>query len=103
MGVDFIDYIIVDPFVVPAGQQPFYSERLVHLPGSYQVNDRRREIASAGTARRNCGLPAEEPGFCSFNNSYKISPRFFGIWMRLLRSVPARVWGLLTRNRAVQG
>src|SRR5216684_2220154 len=34
MGADFIDYIIVDPFVVPSSQQPFFSERLVHLPRS---------------------------------------------------------------------
>src|SRR5664279_6473509 len=58
MGADFIDYIMVDPFVVPDSQQPFFSERLVHLPGSYQVNDRRREPASDDTSRQNWGLPA---------------------------------------------
>jgi predicted O-linked N-acetylglucosamine transferase (SPINDLY family) len=102
MGADFIDYIIVDPFVVPASQQPFFSERLVHLPGSYQVNDRRREIASAGTSRRNCGLPADGLVFCSFNNSYKISPLFFDIWMRLLRAVPGSVLWLLETNGPVK-
>ena len=86
MAADFIDYIIVDPFVVPAGQQPFFSERLV--PGSYQVNDRRREVANACTSRPDHGLPPEGLVLCSFNNSYKISPVFFDIWMRLLRSAP---------------
>jgi len=44
MGADFIDYYhSVDPFVVPSSQQAFFSEKLVHLPGSYQVNDSRRE------------------------------------------------------------
>src|SRR3977135_3831749 len=43
MGADFIDYMLVDAFVAPADQQPFFSERLIHLPGSYQVNGRRRE------------------------------------------------------------
>ena len=62
MGVDFIDYIIVDPFVVPAGQQPFFSERLVHLPGSYQVNDRRREVASARTSRQRDAVGPCPPG-----------------------------------------
>src|SRR6202035_3989420 len=42
MVADFIDYVIVDPFVVADSQQPFFAERLVHLPCSYQVNDRRR-------------------------------------------------------------
>ncbi len=102
MGADFIDYIIVDPFVVPASQQPFFSERLVHLPCSYQVNDRRREVASART-RKDWGLPTEGLVLCSFNNSYKISPVFFDIWMRLLRSVPGSVLWLLETNVLVKG
>jgi protein O-GlcNAc transferase len=102
MGADFIDYIMVDAFVVPESQQPFFSERLVELPGCYQVNDRRRE-ASVRTSRGNCGLPAEGLVFCSFNNSYKISPAFFDIWMRLLRSVPGSVLWLLETNELVKG
>ncbi len=102
MGADFIDYIIVDPFVVPASQQPFFSERLVHLPGSYQVNDRRRETAIASTSRQNCRLPSEGLVLCCFNNSYKISPAIFDIWMRLLRSVPGSVLWLLEANGLVE-
>jgi predicted O-linked N-acetylglucosamine transferase (SPINDLY family) len=103
MGADFIDYIMVDPFVVPDGQQPFFSERLVHLPCTYQVNDRRREVSSPGPSRGDCGLPAEGLVFCSFNNSYKISPLFFDIWMRLLRAVPGSVLWLLETNGLVKG
>ncbi len=103
MGTDFIDYIIVDPFVVPSSQQPFFSERLVYLPGSYQVNDGRREVAKARTSRQDCGLPSEDLVLCSFNNSYKISPVFFDIWMRLLRSVPGSVLWLLEPNELVKG
>src|SRR5229473_2224920 len=103
LGADFIDYIIVDPFVVPASQQPFFSERLVHLPGSYQVNDRRREVAKARTSRQDHGLPTEGLVLCSFNNSYKISPVFFDIWMRLVRSIPGSVLWLLEANELVQG
>jgi predicted O-linked N-acetylglucosamine transferase (SPINDLY family) len=102
MGADFIDYIIVDPFVVPASQQPHFSERLVHLPGSYQVNDRKREMA-APLSRGDCGLPAEGLVLCSFNNSYKISPVFFDIWMRLLGSVPGSMLWLLEPNELVKG
>src|SRR5260370_4412276 len=103
MGADFIDYIIVDPFVVPSGQQPFFSEKLVHLPGSYQVNDRKREVAGARTSRQDWGLPETGLVFCSFNNSYKISPGLFDIWMRLLRAVPGSVLWLLEANQLVQG
>jgi len=102
MGADFIDYIIVDPFVVPRSQQPFFSEKLVHLPGSYQVNDRRREIARAPMSRQDWGLPSDGLVLCSFNNSYKISPLFFDIWMRLLRSIPGSVLWLLEANELVE-
>jgi predicted O-linked N-acetylglucosamine transferase (SPINDLY family) len=89
--------------VVPESQQPSFSERLVHLPGSYQVNDRKREVAGVRTLRRDHGLPAEGLVFCSFNNSYKISPAFFDIWMRLLASVPGSVLWLLETNDLVKG
>jgi protein O-GlcNAc transferase len=103
MGADFIDYIMVDPFVVPRSQQAFFSERLVHLPGCYQVNDSRREVASTPTSRQEWGLPAEGLVLCSFNNSYKISPAFFEIWMRLLGSVPGSVLWLLESNELIIG
>jgi protein O-GlcNAc transferase len=102
MGADFIDYIIVDKFVVPESQQPFFSERLVHLPNCYQVNDSRREIATTALSREACGLPADGFVFCSFNNSYKISPAFFDIWMRLLEAVPRSVLWLLESNHLVE-
>jgi len=101
MGADFIDYIIVDPFVVPASQQPFFSERLVQLPCSYQANDRQREVAVGGS-RRDHGLPDEGLVFCCFNNTYKISPALFDIWMRLLGSIPGSVLWLLEANRLVK-
>jgi predicted O-linked N-acetylglucosamine transferase (SPINDLY family) len=48
-------------------------------------------------------LPAGGFVFCCFNNSYKLSPAFFDIWMRLLRSVPGSVLWLLEANQLVEG
>jgi predicted O-linked N-acetylglucosamine transferase (SPINDLY family) len=103
MGADFIDYVIVDPIVVPTSQQPFFSEKLVHLPASYQVNDRRREAAKAATSRQDWGLPDGRLVFCSFNNAYKITPAFFDIWMRVLGAVPGSVLWLLEANELMKG
>lgn len=94
LGADFMDYIIVDPFCVPPDQQPFYAERLVHLPDAYQVNDRHKTAAPART-RIDYGLPAKGMVFCCFNNTAKITPGVFDIWMRLLRQVPDSVLWLL--------
>jgi predicted O-linked N-acetylglucosamine transferase (SPINDLY family) len=95
MGADFIDYIIADRFVVPEDQQPFFSERLVYLPDCYQSNDDKREIADHTPSRAECELPEAGFVFCCFSNSYKITPTFFDIWMRLLHAVPGSVLWLL--------
>src|SRR5205823_8142133 len=52
MGADFIDYVIADQVVLAFDQQPFWSEKIVHLPNSYQVNDSRRPIAAVAPTRR---------------------------------------------------
>jgi predicted O-linked N-acetylglucosamine transferase (SPINDLY family) len=101
MGAPFMDYILVDDFIVPPEQQPFFAERLVHLPGCYQVNDSRREIASRTPSRAECGLPDEGFVFCCFNNSYKITPEVFDVWMGLLKVVAGSVLWLLEGNRLV--
>ena len=102
MGADFIDYILVDSFVVPADQQPFFSEKLVHLPDCYQVNDSQRAIAEHIPTRAECGLSEEGFVFCCFNNSYKITPVFFDIWMRLLKAIPGSILWLLRNTEAAE-
>ena len=99
MGAPFMDYILVDDFVVPPDQQPFFTEKLVHLPGCYQVNDSRREISPRTPSRAECGLPEDGFVFCSFNNSYKITPEMFDVWMGLLKAIPGSVLWLLEGNR----
>jgi predicted O-linked N-acetylglucosamine transferase (SPINDLY family) len=101
MGADFIDYLMADRFVVPSTEQAFFSEKVVQLPGCYQVNDRTREIAVTARSRTDRGLPTNGFVFCSFNNSYKITPVMFDIWMRLLRAVPGSVLWLLEANPLV--
>ncbi|WP_017327796.1 FkbM family methyltransferase [Synechococcus sp. PCC 7336] len=91
MGTDFIDYILVDPFVVPAEQQPYFTEKLVHLPDCYLGHDSTQAIAERMLSRTEFGLPDDGFVFCSFNNSYKISPALFDVWMRLLGAVPGSV------------
>ena len=102
MGADFIDYIIADPFILPMDQAGFYDEKIVHLPHCYQPNDTKRAIASETPSRAACGLPDTGFVFCCFNNTYKISAERFGLWMRLLGSVPGSVLWLLEANSLVR-
>jgi len=100
MGAPYIDYIIADAVVIPAEDHIHYSEKVVHLPHSYQPNDRLRERPDAMPARAEAGLPDGAFVFCCFNNVYKIVPDVFAVWMRLLRDVPGSVLWLLEDNEA---
>lgn len=103
MGVSAMDYIIADPFCIPASDEPFYTEKVVKLPHCYQPNDTKRPIAVETPSRSDCGLPEEGLVFCCFNSSYKITAPVFALWMRLLAGVPGSVLWLLESNAWVKG
>jgi predicted O-linked N-acetylglucosamine transferase (SPINDLY family) len=100
MGAPFIDAIIGDAIVTPFEHQPHFTEQIVQLPHSYQVNDTRRRIAERAPTRVEAGLPDQSFVFCSFNNNWKIAPEVFDVWMRLLLATPGSVLWLLRDNDA---
>ncbi len=93
-GAAYMDYILADRIVLPLDQQPFFSEKIRHLPDCYQANDATRIIAPA-PSRAEASLPQQSFVFCCFNNSWKITAPVFDIWMRLLQQVPDSVLWLL--------
>ena len=97
-GAEFIDYLIADHFIVAAGQDSNYAERVLRLPHCYQPNDRKRAIAQP-LDRAAHGLPDSGFVFCAFNQAYKITPDVFACWMNLLRRTPDSVLWLLADNR----
>ena len=98
MGTTLVDYIIADAVVAPFTMQPVFDEAIVHLPHSYQPNDRRRPGPDPAARRADHGLPETGFVFCCFNNNYKFTPLIFGIWMRLLETVPGSVLWLYRGN-----
>ncbi|MGH8641638.1 MAG: tetratricopeptide repeat protein [Burkholderiales bacterium] len=103
MGTDCVDYIIADPFIVPAGTERHYTERVVRLPDCYQVNDRKRQISDRLSTRGENGLPAAGVVLCCLNQAAKILPDVFACWMRIMRAVPGSVLWLLESNRWAAG
>jgi protein O-GlcNAc transferase len=94
LGADYMDYIIADAVITPPEQQPFYREKIVTLPGSYQINDDRR--ARVGVSSRAAhGLPQDVFVFCHFNYGYEITPDLFAAWMRILKAHENSVLWLL--------
>lgn len=100
LGAGYIDYILADRFVIPENDKRYYTEKVVWLPDSYQVNDSRRHLASGAASRSAHQLPEAAFVFCNFNVSYKLTPAIFAVWMRILKGVEGSVLWLLQSNAA---
>jgi predicted O-linked N-acetylglucosamine transferase (SPINDLY family) len=102
MGVDYMDYLIADRHVVPREHWPYYREKIVYMPDAYLPTDGSVEIPDEAPGRAAYGLPEEGLVFCAFSHDYKISPRMFAIWMRLLKRTPGSVLWLMSRSEISQ-
>ena len=97
MSAEYIDYLIADAAIVPDALRDNYAEKIVRLP-SYQPNDTKRAIAEPGPTRSELGLPSAGIVFCSFNDTYKLTPGMFDRWMRILRRAVGSVLFLYADN-----
>jgi predicted O-linked N-acetylglucosamine transferase (SPINDLY family) len=96
LGAPWTDYLIADEIVAPKAHRWMFSERLLYLP-CYQPNCRERECAPI-PERAAEGLPEDALVLCSFNQTYKITPGMFGLWLDVLRAVPETVLWLWASN-----
>ena len=104
-GSDFYDYLIADEVSIPESYQDFFTEKIARLPHSFFPVDTSISIAALGDlpTRESQGLPAAGFIFSCFNNSYKINPDIFDLWMRLLKQVPDSVlWLSKTSEKAMK-
>jgi len=86
LGNSIYDFIIADEILIPVDKQKYYSENIIYLP-SYQVNDTKKIISYRKRNRNELGIEGDEFVFCCMNNSYKITPDVFKLWMRILKKV----------------
>lgn len=99
MGAGICDYLITDSFLTPAASAPAYAEALAYMPHTYHPHGRATPLGMK-PGRREAGLPEHGFVFCCFNQPYKISPKMFEIWCRLLAFVPDSVLWLLDHPHA---
>lgn len=112
-GASYVDYLIGDSVAIPGNLERFFSERIIRMPHSFLPNDDRQPIAGESPRRRDLGLPESAFVFCAFNNTYKLNPAMFDVWMQILRATPGSVLWLrdggpavranLTREAAARG
>ncbi|KAK4585603.1 hypothetical protein RGQ29_023025 [Quercus rubra] len=115
-GASYIHYLITDEFVSPSRFSHIYSEKLVHLPHCYFVNDYKQKNCDVldlkcQPKRSDYGLPEDKFIFACFNQLYKMDPDIFNTWCNILKRVPNSALWLLRfpaagemrlRNYAVQ-
>lgn len=90
-----VDYVLADRFLIPPELEPYFTEKPLHMPNTFQINDRQRAIGPRPT-RADCNLADDTMVFCSFNNNYKFTPDVFGAWMEILKQVPDSVLWLVS-------
>jgi protein O-GlcNAc transferase len=100
MGADYYDYILADATIIPRQHFEFYSENVAWLPDSFMASDSLRRIAEHTPSRGELGLPETGFVFCCFNQSFKINPETFEVWMRLLHAVDGSVLWLKDNDPA---
>lgn len=100
LGTPAIDYIMADAVVVPPGSEEHYAEKIVRLPDCYYPVDGTAPL-DPPPARSSLGLP-EGLVFCCFNNTYKITPELFDIWIRLLQRVEGSVLWLYAEHETAR-
>jgi predicted O-linked N-acetylglucosamine transferase (SPINDLY family) len=102
MGAGYIDYLVADATIIPPAERQHYAEKIVYLP-SYQANDSKRPVASGTLTRQELQLPPTGFVYCCFNTNYKITPRVFDSWMRILARVADSVLWLYAHSAAAAG
>jgi len=84
-GMTCFDFLIGDEQVIPPEEEPFYTEKIVRVPGSYltfEVNYPVPEVAPP---------PCRELGYITFgslSSLYKITPEVMQAWAAILRACP---------------
>lgn len=95
LSAPYMDWVLADAQVLPQELESHFAERVWRLPHSYQPNDPDRVVDSAPQRRVDHGLPEHGPVLVCFNNTFKITPQVWAVWMRMLKARSDAVLWLL--------
>lgn len=85
------DYILTDEVLTPPTLLAHYSETPAFLPEVYLNIDQAAAPPQRNHDRARWSLPEKGFVFCAFNNTVKITPSHFHLWMEILQAVPDSV------------
>jgi protein O-GlcNAc transferase len=89
-GSPWLDYLIADATVIPAGAEGDYSERIVRLSGCFFPSDTTQRVDPEPT-RAAAGLPESGIVYACLTRPLRILPDAFAAWMRILAATEGSV------------
>ncbi len=96
VGLPAIDYLVIDPVILPESERPLFTEQVLDLPCGVHLQP-------LGHWPEVGPLPALEKGyltFGAFHRSNKLQPEVLDLWARLLLELPeARLLIKLPKER----
>jgi protein O-GlcNAc transferase len=107
-GAKFFDYAILDKIVVPPNiAKKFYSEHPLYMPDTFQITSHAGKLANQPSPpkvlKSDFKLPTDGFVFGSFCQTYKITPKIFDSWMRILIATPGSVlWTFVKEKESIK-
>ena len=100
-GATYFDYIIVDNIVVtPKEAKKYYCEKPIYLPFCYQITNNKQTIDKTTYTRKDFNLPEDSFVFASFCQTYKITPKIYDSWMKIMKAIPKSILWLYVRDES---
>ena len=100
-GKSSYDYMITDKVVTPIEQQKYYSEQFLYMPNTYQINNGEKNFDTE-TIKDDFNLPNDQIILGCLNQSFKLDPIFFDIWINILEDFSKTCLWILNHSRDMQ-
>lgn len=90
MGKGLVDYMIADSIVLPPSSSKYYGEKIIRMEGCFLPPGDFNGFAKR-SKKKQVGLPSRGFVFCAYHAAYKLEPKIWSCWMRILKAVPESV------------
>ena len=100
-GSNLYDFMLTDDTVTPETQQNYFEEKFLFLPNTYQVNNGEANITEI-TTREVFNLPTDGVILGSLNQSFKLDPIMFDVWLQILQKHDNTYLWLLDENEEMK-
>lgn len=98
-GLNCFDYIVADKTLIPDNNQKYYSEKIIYMPNSYQVNSELKIVNNF--SKKYFNIPSDCFVFANFNNLKKLLPNIFKIWINILKKTENSILWLIEEDEII--